>query len=359
MSRSAPIAVACAVLAFGVLGPSFVILALAHGRDASGADESQTPPSSAAAQEIPPLYLRLYESAARRYGLEWEVLAGIGKVECDHGQDPSPSCTHEGAVNSAGAGGPMQFLAATFLQFGVAPDGGRPDRWNPADAIFSAARYLVASGAPGDYSKAIFAYNHAWWYVAEVLTWARHYRGGGLSSRGLAAVRSSPSTSSTRVEYIRGSRARLDPTDGHVAMIPDDVPFAVQAMLIGRERAPGSPLRSGGAPGSAGCGCRGLLEFGQLRPLPSGHPPIERNRRGQSSGSGLCALGPSGARALGDDLRHDTPTPHVFMVIAGLRLDTRAGIDIGPNRYQDGPRWRIFPTIPAWAPWAVRHPAGL
>lgn len=360
MSRSAPIAVACAVLAFGVLGPSFVILALAHGRDASGADESQTPPSSAAAQEIPPLYLRLYESAARRYGLEWEVLAGIGKVECDHGQDPSPSCTHEGAVNSAGAGGPMQFLAATFLQFGVAPDGGRPDRWNPADAIFSAARYLVASGAPGDYSKAIFAYNHAWWYVAEVLTWARHYRGGGLSSRGLAAVRSSPSTSSTRVEYIRGSRARLDPTDGHVAMIPDDVPFAVQAMLIAGNELQDLPYGPEGHPDPLGAvaeDCSSSVNYVLYR---AGIRPLSEIVEDNPLAQDYVHWGLPGPGRWVTIYATDTPTPHVFMVIAGLRLDTaRAGIDIGPNRDQDGPRWRIFPTIPAWAPWSVRHPPGL
>ncbi len=66
--------------------------------------------SALAESEIPPLYLSLYEQAARRYGLDWAILAGIGKVECDHGRDPDPSCTKEGEVNSAGAGGPAQFL---------------------------------------------------------------------------------------------------------------------------------------------------------------------------------------------------------------------------------------------------------
>jgi len=56
----------------------------------------------------------------------------------------------------------------------------------------------------------------------------------------------------------------------------------------------------------------------------------------------------------------DAPTPHVFAVIAGLRLDTsHDGTDVGPNRNQDGPRWRIFDRIPAWAHWSVRHPPGL
>ena len=55
-----------------------------------------------------------------------------------------------------------------------------------------------------------------------------------------------------------------------------------------------------------------------------------------------------------------SPTPHVFIVIAGLRLDTsHDGTDVGPNRFEDGPRWRILDHIPTWAHWAVRHPPGL
>jgi hypothetical protein len=134
-------------------------------------------PSALARDEIPTLYLHLYRAAAARYGLDWTILAGIGTVECDNGQDPAPSCTVEGALNYAGAGGPAQFLVSTWQRYGVTPSGeGTPDMWNPADAIFSMANYLRASGAPGDLRRAIFAYNHAWWYVAEVLAWARRYR---------------------------------------------------------------------------------------------------------------------------------------------------------------------------------------
>ena len=139
--------------------------------------EATDAPSALAKKEIPPEYLSDYEQAGQKYHLDWAILAGIGKVECDHGRDPDPSCTQEGAVNSAGAGGPMQFLASTWATYGVAPGGGTPDRWNPADAIFGAANYLKASGAPGDYRKAIFAYNHAEWYVDEVESWAAKYRG--------------------------------------------------------------------------------------------------------------------------------------------------------------------------------------
>jgi cell wall-associated NlpC family hydrolase len=125
---------------------------------------------------IPPEYLALFQAAGQHYGVPWAVLAGIGKVECDDGQDPDPSCTQEGAVNYAGAGGPMQFLAATWATYAVDGNGdGRKDRWNAADAIFTAANYLHASGAPKELRQAIFAYNHSSEYVEEVLRWAATY----------------------------------------------------------------------------------------------------------------------------------------------------------------------------------------
>jgi cell wall-associated NlpC family hydrolase len=125
---------------------------------------------------IPPQYLQLFQTAGARYGVPWAVLAGIAKVECDDGQDPDSSCTQEGAVNYAGAGGPMQFLASTWAVYAVDGDGdGRADRWDPADAIFTAANYLRASGAPKELRRAIFAYNHSSAYVEEVLNWAATY----------------------------------------------------------------------------------------------------------------------------------------------------------------------------------------
>lgn len=130
---------------------------------------------------IPPEYLRLFVAAGSRYRIPWTVLAGIGRVECDDGQDPEPSCTQEGAVNYAGAGGPMQFLAATWQEYGVVAPGtsGPPDRWSPADAIYTAARYLRANGAPQELDRAIFAYNHSQEYVEEVLRWAALYEREG------------------------------------------------------------------------------------------------------------------------------------------------------------------------------------
>ncbi|HUB73483.1 MAG TPA: bifunctional lytic transglycosylase/C40 family peptidase [Solirubrobacteraceae bacterium] len=154
--------------ALGVLGVLGGGAGVSLGQPAADVDVEQV-------AGIPGEYLRLFEAAGARYGIPWEVLAGIGKVECDDGQDPDPACTREGAVNNAGAGGPMQFLASTWASYGVSPNGGRPDRWNPADAIYSAANYLRANGAPSEIRRAIFAYNHSNAYVEEVLSWAATY----------------------------------------------------------------------------------------------------------------------------------------------------------------------------------------
>jgi cell wall-associated NlpC family hydrolase len=144
---------------------------------------------------IPAEYLQLFQAAGAAYGIPWEVLAGIGKVECDDGQDPDPSCTQPGAVNSAGAGGPMQFLASTWATYGLDVNhDGSASRWDPADAIYAAARYLKASGAPQEMRRAIFAYNHSAAYVETVLRLAAAYEreaqlAGPISAGGGAAGR--------------------------------------------------------------------------------------------------------------------------------------------------------------------------
>lgn len=114
-------------------------------------------------------YFDLYKKAATTCpGLSWTVLAAIGQVESSHGRDVGPS--------SAGALGPMQFMPATWKSYGVDGDGdGKADIMNPFDAIPAAARYLCASGARRDLYKAVYAYNHADWYVQKVLGLADAY----------------------------------------------------------------------------------------------------------------------------------------------------------------------------------------
>ncbi len=321
--------------------------------------------SARAEAEIPPLYLSLYQQAAARYGLDWAILAGIGRVECDHGQDPAPSCTREGAVNSAGAGGPMQFLASTFSEYGVDAEGdGPPNRWNPADAIYSAANYLRASGAPGDYRKAIYAYNHAWWYVKEVQRWASLYR-GAPQARG-ASPASAVQTSIADwpgvgpVEFVAGTRALLSPTDGHVALVPAQAPPVVQAMVIAGNELQNLPYGPAGHPDPLGAvseDCSSTVNFALYR---AGVRPLSEILRDNPLAQDYVDWGDPGPGRWVTIYATTQPTDHVFIVIAGLRLDTSyKGTDVGPNREESGPRWRILPYIPTWAHWSVRHPPGL
>ena len=132
----------------------------------------QSTMSSYAAQTIPASYLDLYRRAAATCpGMPWTVLAGIGEVETGHGANVHTS--------TKGAEGPMQFLPSTFAAYGVDADGdGVADIQNPADAVFSAARYLCAAGAGRGGQAlydAIWAYNHADWYVRLVLQYAVAY----------------------------------------------------------------------------------------------------------------------------------------------------------------------------------------
>ncbi|MDX6683574.1 MAG: hypothetical protein QOG94_3613, partial [Solirubrobacteraceae bacterium] len=115
---------------------------------------------------IPVFLLAIYQAAGIQYGVRWEVLAAINEIETDYGRNLN--------VSSAGALGWMQFMPPTWKQYGVdANRDGRTDPFNPVDAIFAAARYLKAAGADHDLRKAIFAYNHADWYVNSVLSRAR------------------------------------------------------------------------------------------------------------------------------------------------------------------------------------------
>lgn len=120
---------------------------------------------------------RLYQGAATSCpGLSWTVLAAIGKVESDHGRSVEAG-VHTGE-NSAGAAGPMQFLAGTWASYGIDADGdGIADRYEPADAVYGAARYLCANGGgtASGLHDAIYAYNHAEWYVQDVLRQAAAY----------------------------------------------------------------------------------------------------------------------------------------------------------------------------------------
>ena len=162
-----------------------------------GSPSAQLAASTQARGSIPANYLAIYQKTGAKYGIPWEVLAGIGEVESDHGRARLPGVLS--GQNGFGAAGPMQIGigGAAGNQWGGAPvhpagasaggvatdgDGnGTESVYDPADAIPGAAKYLLAHGAPGNLPGAIFAYNHLQSYVQDVLSWASKYTNGGFS----------------------------------------------------------------------------------------------------------------------------------------------------------------------------------
>jgi murein DD-endopeptidase MepM/ murein hydrolase activator NlpD len=129
---------------------------------------SWTSPPAQPVQLSYPELQSLWQSAGAAYGIPWQVLGAINKIESNFGNNMGPS--------SAGALGWMQFMPSTWIRWGVDANGdGISDPWNPQDAIFAAARYLAAAGGQSDLRRAIFAYNHADWYVNEVVQLAQQF----------------------------------------------------------------------------------------------------------------------------------------------------------------------------------------
>ena len=129
--------------------------------------------------QVPPFLMPIFQAAGTAYGVPWQVLAAINEVETDYGRDLS--------VSSAGAEGWMQFLPSSWAQYAVDANGdGYKDPYNPADAIFTAARYLRAAGGDSDIKAAVFSYNHSQAYVESVMLRAQLL--GGTPSELLGAI---------------------------------------------------------------------------------------------------------------------------------------------------------------------------
>ena len=186
----------------------------------------------------------IWQAAGNTYGIPWEVLGAINKVETNFGQNLGPS--------SAGAVGWMQFMPSTWARWGLDANGdGVADPNNPTDAIFSAARYLVACGGQTDIAHAIYCYNHATWYVDDVLALASEYSGGGdtafvsvdqLQSR-LHAARKQIAASKTQLAAARAKARGLANRERrflHVAAVAHDLSAQLEAhkhaVLLGVRR---------------------------------------------------------------------------------------------------------------------------
>jgi murein DD-endopeptidase MepM/ murein hydrolase activator NlpD len=196
---------------------------------------------------IPPFLLPIYQAAGAAYGIPWQVLAAINEVETDYGRDLS--------VSSAGAEGWMQFLPSEWNQYGVdVNNSGYEDPYNPADAIFAAARYLKQAGGDTDIRAAVLAYNHSQAYVESVMLRARllggtppellgaitgltearfpvyaasHYSDGFPTTEG-----PSPHTAPATTIYTQAGAPVIAAQDGRIAQIDPTGPFGPSISLV-------------------------------------------------------------------------------------------------------------------------------
>jgi cell wall-associated NlpC family hydrolase len=186
----------------------------------------------------------IWQAAGDAYGIPWEVLAAINKVETGFGGNLGPS--------SAGAVGWMQFMPSTWARWGLDANGdGVADPDNPTDAIFSAARYLAGCGGQLDIARAVYCYNHASWYVNEVLGLAALYGHGGGSElfsfgqlqTNIHAVRKEVATSHRQLgtaraqaRTLRHAERRFLRVAATARLLSDQLEASKRAALLGVRR---------------------------------------------------------------------------------------------------------------------------
>lgn len=152
------------VLAVLLFAPLFLLLAAFGGLP----EAARTTAASSAIAEIPPDQLEVMQRVSLQTGIPWQILAAIAKVESDFGRNTTTS--------SAGAIGYCQFMPATWAAYATDGNGdGIADPYDFRDCIPAIGRFLLANGAPADVRSALYAYNHSWAYVDEVLAWAAAY----------------------------------------------------------------------------------------------------------------------------------------------------------------------------------------
>jgi hypothetical protein len=193
-----------------LLAAGAAVISVIIGQSCSGAGGVADSASQVAERSIPASFLSIYEAVGARYAIPWEVLAGIGEEECDHGRNPDPSCTPEpgatgpGVANYAGASGPMQIGIGgasgdeyeSLRRYLPNPSLGPHD---PTTAVELAALVLIKhKGAPtgepiAAYLPYVTAYNGsgpvAAAFGARVIADAHAYQGAGtLVLAGCAAA---------------------------------------------------------------------------------------------------------------------------------------------------------------------------
>ena len=368
-----------------LLAGTAALLTVVIGQSCPGGGVGDAP-SPVAVRDIPASMLAIYEQVGAQFKLPWEVLAGIGKEECDQGRDPDPSCTPQpgatgpGVANFAGASGPMQVgvgAAAgdeydSLRRYLPDPSLGPHD---PTTAVELAALVLIRDkGAPigqpidayRDYAR---AYNGsgpaADAYAARVLADAHAYQGAGTVAFGAVC------SAAFGTLLVPGTRARI--LAGGEAAAPADAPAAVQDMIAAGNRIDHFAYSYGGAHGDP------AETMSQSNPNPAAVPGAEENGGPGydcssatsyvlwGGGLGQSLLG-GGVDVSGELESVGDPGPgrwvtiyanagHAYIEVAGIYFDTAAGLGNPPNPPSTGPRWSTVGTGPAG--FVARHPPGL
>jgi hypothetical protein len=254
-------------------------------------------------------------------------------------------------------------MPATWAQYQVSADPANPgapaDPDDPWDAIFTAARYLNASGAPGDWPTALYAYNHAGWYVAQAGQLAQHYAqttGSAVPATGAmpqpACVTAGPTTP--------GAAAQILP-DG-LAAIPQDAPADVQAAIAAGNRIIDTSYSQERQPNMlttvmSSYDCSGSTDF-VLYNAGLNTPQVDVGNRIAGDSTLLETYGSPGP---GQWITVYASANHAFIQIAGIVLDTAHWTSTTPAG--SGPRWQPASILPSQLAdgntWTQRHPPGL
>lgn len=353
------------VIAGGLVG-ALLLAALGSTLATTGSQAAGCPAavSSGPAGEvagIPASLMPIYEQAATRYRLAstgWAYLASVNQQETGFG--------HNLSVSSAGAVGWMQFEPGTWDRYAVAADpnapGGRPDPYDPWDAIFTAARYLAAAGAPADWMKALTTYGNAGWYAAQVQHRAQTYL---TAATGTSTVYTDQPVSCAPVaagQSTPGSTARLPP-DGSAA-IPQDTPAPVQAAIAAGNRIIDTAYSQQRTPGMldhvmGSYDCSGATDY-VLANAGLSSPQVNVGNQTAGNSTDLETYGDPGP---GRWITVYASPAHAFIQIAGVILDTAWWTPVQPTSPSSGPRWQPASILRAQLhdgnPWTERHPPGL
>jgi hypothetical protein len=383
--RSVRILLVVAVAFPLLLAGAAALLSVVFGQSCSAGGVGDAP-SPVAVRDIPARFLTIYEQVGAQYKIPWEILAGIGKEECDQGRYPDPSCTPQpgatgpGVANFAGASGPMQVGVGgaagdeydSLRRYLPDPSLGPHD---PTTAVELAALVLIKDkGAPTgqpidayrDYAR---AYNgsgpSADAYAARVLADAHAYQGAGATVVGAAC------SAAFGTPLVPGTRARI--LAGGEAAAPADAPAVVQDMIAAGNRINHFAYSYGGAHGDP------AQTMNQANPNPAAVPGAEENGGPGydcssatsyvlwGGGLGQSLLG-GGVDVSGQLESVGDPGPgrwvtiyatagHAYIEVAGIYFDTAAGLGNPPNPPSTGPRWSTVGTGPPG--FVARHPPGL